>query len=106
MGMVSGNVRAKTLDQIGRPHNDSVRLAAEHAGPVFLRAGRMKAPIISQPDQRFEIGKGIALIEGSDVTLIATGLLVAEAIKAQEKLESEGISARVIDIHTVKPLDR
>jgi transketolase len=83
-----------------------VRLAAEHVGPVFIRAGRMKAAIVYQPDQKFEIGKGIELIEGTDITIIATGLLVAEAIKAQEKLESEGVSARVIDIHTVKPLDR
>jgi transketolase len=83
-----------------------VRLAAEHVGPVFIRAGRMKAAIVYQPDQKFEIGKGIELIEGTDVTIIATGLLVAEAIKAQDKLEGEGVSARVIDIHTVKPLDR
>src|SRR3989454_221210 len=83
-----------------------VRAMAGMQGPVFLRAGRMKAPIIYQPDQAFTVGKAIELIEGSDVTIIATGLLVAEAIRAQEALENEGVSARVIDMHTIKPLDR
>jgi transketolase len=80
--------------------------AADHIGPVFLRAGRSKVPVIYGSDQKFEIGKAITLIEGSDVTLIATGLMVAESIKAAETLAGEGIRARVIDIHTVKPLDR
>jgi len=83
-----------------------VRAAAAHVGPVFIRTGRMKAPMVYPADQKFQIGKSIVLIEGTDVTIIATGLLVAEAIRAQEKLEAEGISSRVIDIHTVKPLDR
>jgi transketolase len=83
-----------------------VRAAAAHVGPVFIRTGRMKAPVVYPADQTFEIGKAIELIEGSDVTVIATGLLVAEAIRAQEALEAEGVSVRVIDIHTVKPLDR
>ncbi len=83
-----------------------VRTAAEMQGPVFIRCGRMKTPIIYQPDQRFIAGKAIELTEGSDVTVIATGLLVAEAIRAQETLESEGIGVRVIDVHTIKPLDR
>ena len=81
-----------------------VRAAAAHVGPVFIRTGRMKAPMVYPADQKFQIGKSIVLIEGTDVTIIATGLLVAEAIRAQEKLEAEGISSRVIDIHTVKPL--
>ncbi len=80
--------------------------AAEHFGPVFIRAGRLKAPIVYQPGQRFEIGKAIQVVEGSDVTLMATGLMLAESIRAAETLEGEGISARVIDLHTVKPLDR
>jgi transketolase len=80
--------------------------AAAMPGPVFVRAGRPKAPVIYQPDQKIEIGKAIEVIEGSDVTIIATGLLVAEAIRAQEALEGEGISARVLDFHTIKPLDR
>jgi transketolase len=83
-----------------------VRAAAAHVGPVFLRAGRPKVPVVYQPEQAFQIGKAIELIEGSDVTIIATGLMVAEAIRAQEHLETEGISARVVDMHTIKPLDR
>jgi transketolase len=83
-----------------------VKAAAEHVGPVFIRAGRPKVPIVYNGDHQFTIGKAIELVEGSDVTLIATGLLVAEAIRAAEALEAEGISARVIDVHTVKPLDR
>src|SRR5439155_4897159 len=75
-------------------------------GPVSSRAGRMRAPIVCPADRKFEIGKAIGLIEGSDVTVIATGLLVAEAIRAHEALEAEGISVRVIDVHTIKPLDR
>jgi transketolase len=75
-------------------------------GPVFIRTGRMKVPIVYGADQKFEIGKAIQVVEGSDVAIIANGLLVAQAILAAETLESEGISARVIDMHTVKPLDR
>jgi transketolase len=80
--------------------------AAEHFGPVFIRAGRSKVPVIYGSDQKFEIGKAITLMDGTDVTLIATGLLVAESILAAETLAAEGIRARVIDMHTVKPLDR
>jgi transketolase len=83
-----------------------VHAAAAHVGPVFLRMGRIKAPIIYSPEQEFGIGKSIELLSGTDVTLIATGLLVAESIRAAEALEAEGISARVIDMHTIKPLDR
>ncbi|HLK50802.1 MAG TPA: transketolase C-terminal domain-containing protein [Bryobacteraceae bacterium] len=83
-----------------------VHAAAAHAGPVFIRTGRPKAPIIYNGDQKFEIGKAVELVEGSDVTIIANGLLVAEAIRASETLDAEGISARVLDLHTVKPLDR
>ena len=83
-----------------------VRLAAAHVGPVFIRTGRMKVPIVYGADQKFEIGKAIQMVEGSDVAIIANGLLVAQAILASETLASEGISARVIDMHTVKPLDR
>lgn len=83
-----------------------VHAAAAHVGPVFIRTGRMKVPIVYQPDQKFEIGKAVEVIEGADVTIIAAGLLVAEAIRASESLDSEGISARVLDMHTIKPLDR
>jgi transketolase len=82
-----------------------VRQAAAHFGPVYIRAGRPKVPVVYQTGQRFEIGKAVELINGSDLTIIATGLMVAEAIRAQEHLETEGISARVVDIHTIKPLD-
>lgn len=83
-----------------------VRLAAAYDGPVFIRAGRAKAAVVYAPDRQFEIGRAVELLAGSDVTLIATGLLVAEAIRAAAALESEGVSARVIDIHTIKPIDR
>lgn len=83
-----------------------VRQAAHHKGPVYIRTGRPKAPLIYGEKSRFEIGKGIRLKEGKDVTLIATGLLVYEALLAEEKLRSEGIEAGVIDLHTIKPLDR
>lgn len=83
-----------------------VRAAAAHVGPVFIRTGRPKTPIIYNGDQKFEIGKAVEVVEGTDVTIIANGLLVAEAIRASDTLESEGISTRVLDLHTVKPLDR
>jgi transketolase len=83
-----------------------VRQAAAHIGPVFIRTGRVKAPIVYGAHQKFEIGKAIQVVEGSDVAIVANGLLVAQAILAAETLEAEGISARVIDMHTVKPLDR
>jgi len=83
-----------------------VRAVAALDGPVFIRAGRMKAPIIYQPGKTFALGKAVELTEGSDVTIIAMGLMVSESIRAQEALESEGIGVRVIDMHTIKPLDR
>jgi transketolase len=83
-----------------------VHAAAAHVGPVFIRAGRAKAPVIYANGRNFEIGKAVELTEGNDVTIIATGLLVAEALRAAETLETEGIAARVIDIHTIKPIDR
>jgi transketolase len=82
-----------------------VRAAAAHSGPVYIRAGRPKVPVIYQPGQTFTIGKAEELVEGTDVAIIATGLLVAEAIRAAEHLASEGVSVRVIDMHTIKPLD-
>ncbi len=83
-----------------------VRATAAHIGPVFMRTGRPKAPVVYEPDQKFEIGKAIKVVEGSDVTIIANGLMVAEAIRASEALQADGISARILDFHTVKPLDR
>ncbi len=78
---------------------------AEHYGPVYLRFGRPKVPNFTPADQKFEIGKAVLLNEGTDVTIFATGHLVWKALLAAEKLEEEGISAEVINIHTIKPLD-
>lgn len=84
----------------------AVEAAYLHNGPVYLRFGRLAVPVINDnPDYKFEIGKGIILREGKDVTIAATGLCVWEAIKAAELLEKDGINARVINIHTIKPLD-
>ncbi|KAB8154867.1 transketolase family protein [Kordia sp. TARA_039_SRF] len=78
---------------------------AEHHGPVYLRFGRPKVANFTPEDQKFEIGKAVQLTEGTDVTIIATGHLVWEALQAAETLEEAGISAEVINIHTIKPLD-
>ena len=78
---------------------------AEHLGPVYLRFGRPKVANFTPEDQKFEIGKAVHLLEGGDVTIIATGHLVWEAIQAAEQLEEQGISCDVINIHTIKPLD-
>lgn len=78
---------------------------AEHQGPVYLRFGRPSVPIFTTVDQKFEIGKGIMVQEGRDVTLVATGHLVWEAMIAANELEKQGISVEVINIHTIKPLD-
>ena len=78
---------------------------ADHVGPVYLRFGRPKVPVFTDINQKFEIGKGIKLIEGNDVTILATGHLVWESIEAAKILNQSGISAEVINIHTIKPLD-
>lgn len=78
---------------------------ADHHGPVYLRFGRPKVPVFMPTDQPFEIGKAVQLTEGTDVTIVATGHLVWESLQAAEKLEAQGISAEVINIHTIKPLD-
>lgn len=79
--------------------------AAYHNGPVYLRFGRPGVPNFTPEDQKFEIGKALKLVEGTDVTIFATGHLVWEALQAAETLENEGIKAEVINIHTIKPLD-
>ncbi|CDF78603.1 transketolase, C-terminal section [Formosa agariphila KMM 3901] len=78
---------------------------AEHKGPVYLRFGRPSVPIFTPADQKFEIGKALQLTEGADVTIVATGHLVWEALEASKALYEKGITAEVIDIHTIKPLD-
>lgn len=82
-----------------------VKAAIDHKGPVYMRFGRLAVEDINPADYQFEMGKGVMLADGSDVTLIGTGLMVAEALKAREILAAEGISARVINIHTIKPID-
>lgn len=84
----------------------AVEAAYEIDGPVYIRTGRLAVPVINdRPDYKFEVGKGIVLREGTDVTLVATGLMVAAALEAADKLAEDGISAEVINIHTIKPLD-
>ena len=85
----------------------AVKAAIEYQGPVYLRLGRLAVESVNNNDDyKFEIGKGITLRDGSDITVIATGLLVGEAVKAADALKAEGISVRVIDMHTIKPLDK
>jgi transketolase len=84
----------------------AVKAAYEHQGPVYLRFGRLAVPVINdRPDYHFELGKGVVLREGKDLTIIATGLPVANCLEAAEKLAADGIEAKVINIHTIKPLD-
>ena len=84
----------------------AVFAAYEFEGPVYLRFGRAAVPVINDtPDYKFEIGKGVTLREGKDVTIIATGIMVANCLEAAEKLAAEGIDAEVINIHTIKPID-
>lgn len=83
----------------------ATKAVADHHGPVYLRFGRPVVPVFTDPDQKFEIGKAWMVNEGTDVTIVATGHLVWEAIQAGGKLEELGISAEIINIHTIKPLD-
>jgi len=79
---------------------------ADYVGPVYLRFGRPKVANFTPVDQKFEIGKAVQLTEGTDVTIVATGHLVWESLKAAEALEAKGVSVEVINIHTIKPLDK
>ena len=84
----------------------AVQAAIEYVGPVYLRFGRAAVPVINdREDYKFEIGKGVLLREGTDVTIVATGICVSTALEAAEKLAEDGINAEVINIHTIKPLD-
>ena len=83
-----------------------VKAAYEYNGPVYLRFGRLAVPVINdRPDYKFELGKGVVLRKGKDLTIVATGLCVSSALEAAEKLAADGINAKVINIHTIKPLD-
>lgn len=84
----------------------AVKAAIEHKGPVYLRFGRLAVEDVNSADYKFELGKGIELKDGKDVTIIATGLMVQKALEAAKILESDGISARVVNIHTIKPIDK
>lgn len=82
-----------------------IMAAAEYNGPVYIRLGRPKVPVLFDETYKFEIGKGVVLKEGTDVTLVATGIMVSKAVEAAEALVAEGISAAVVNISTIKPLD-
>ena len=84
----------------------AVKEISKKEGPVYLRLARLATPVIYDENQKFELGKGIQFGEGKDATVIATGVVVAEALKAKEKLKKRGINIRVIDIHTIKPIDK
>ena len=85
----------------------AVEAAILHDGPVYLRFGRLAAPVFNDKETyKFELGKGIKLTDGNDIAIIATGLMVSEALTAAEELKKDGISARVINIHTIKPIDK
>lgn len=85
----------------------AVAAALEHNGPVYMRFGRLATPVFNdESTYKFELGKGIQLKDGKDIAIIATGLMVNEALIAAKELEEKGISARVINIHTIKPIDR
>ncbi|MBR2893306.1 MAG: transketolase family protein [Clostridia bacterium] len=84
----------------------AVHAAAAHEGPVYMRFGRLAVPRVNSEDYKFELGKGVELKDGKDVTIVATGLMVSEALIAAETLKEEGIDARVINIHTIKPIDK
>jgi len=84
----------------------AVFAAAEYVGPVYMRFGRLAVPVINDENYKFELGKGVTMREGKDVTIIATGLMVGRALDAAEQLAADGIDARVINIHTIKPIDK
>lgn len=84
----------------------AVEAVAEYEGPVYLRLSRAAVPVVYGDDMKFEIGKGIKVKEGKDITIITTGTVLSKAIEAAEKLEAEGIHATVVDMHTVKPIDK
>ena len=83
----------------------AINAAAEYEGPVYIRMGRPKVPVLFDDNYTFEIGKGVVLKEGTDVTLVGTGIMVSKAVEAAELLAAEGISAAVVNISTIKPLD-
>ena len=104
MRTIPGMVIINPSDEVEA--QEAVKAAYEIDGPVYMRFGRLAVPVINdRPDYKFELGKGVVLREGKDVAVIATGLCVNSALEAAEKLAADGISAKVINIHTIKPLD-
>lgn len=104
MRMIPGMVVINPSDDVEA--KAAVKAAYEHEGPVYMRFGRLAVPVINDTsDYKFELGKGVVLREGKDVTIIASGLPVANCLEAAEKLAADGIDAKVINIHTIKPLD-
>ena len=104
MRTIPGMVIINPSDAVEARH--AVEAAIKHEGPVYMRFGRLAVSVINEkPDYKFELGKGVTLVDGSDVTIVATGIMVEQALLASEMLASEGISAAVINIHTIKPLD-
>ena len=104
MRSIPGMIVASPADDVEA--RAMVKAAYEHDGPIYMRFGRAAVPVINDnPDYTFEFGKGIVLREGKDVTIIANGLCVAASLEAAEKLAADGIEAKVINIHTIKPLD-
>lgn len=104
MRMIPGMVVMNPSDDVEA--KAAVEAAINHDGPVYIRFGRLATPVINDhADYKFELGKGITLRQGTDVTLFATGLEVAESLAAAEKLAADGIQAKVVNIHTIKPLD-
>ncbi len=104
MRSIPGMVIINPADDIEA--REAVFAAAEYEGPVYMRFGRLAVPRIFDENYKFEIGKAVTLREGTDVTIIATGLMVNEAIQAADALEAEGISVELINMHTIKPLDK
>ncbi|MSS63605.1 transketolase family protein [Velocimicrobium porci] len=104
MRTIPGMVVINPADDIEA--KQAVEAAIKHQGPVYLRFGRLAVPVINDnPDYKFELGKGVVLKEGKDITLVATGLCVSETLEAAKLLAKDGIDAKVINIHTIKPLD-
>ena len=104
IGIAEANMTGIAADVEARA---AVKAAYEHVGPVYLRFGRLAVPVFNdEATYKFEIGKGIVLKEGTDVTIFATGLCVNETIEAEKMLAADGINAEIINIHTIKPLDR
>ncbi len=105
MRVIPGMVVINPADDVEA--KSAVKAAYEYEGPVYLRFGRLAVPVINdRPDYKFEIGKGYVVKEGTDVTIIATGLEVSAAIDAAELLAKDGISAEIVNIHTIKPIDK